>query len=112
MRRFDFTDRGKELYGLPYGMEGDVEDPTRRAPHPSRTIRNAILGRNAARAYNFDPDRRVRSIHCDEVQKLRDDGYITRSGPQETAPLRTNQIPGPRTRREIVRSLEEGPWAP
>ena len=25
---------GKELYGLPYGLEGDVEDPTQPAPQP------------------------------------------------------------------------------
>src|SRR5206468_6989660 len=42
-RRFEFTERGKELYGLPHGLEGDVEDPTRKAPRPARTIRNAIL---------------------------------------------------------------------
>ena len=26
--------KGKELYGLPYGLDGDVEDPTRPAPEP------------------------------------------------------------------------------
>ena len=113
MRRFDFTPRGKELYKLPYGMEGDVEDPTKKAPHPSRTIRNAILGRNAARAYNFNPDRRVHAIHCDVVQKLRDDGYLQRQGTMtESAPLRMNQTPGPRTRREVMKGLTESPWSP
>ena len=53
-RRFEFTERGKELYGLPHGLEGDVEDPTRKAPRPARTIRNAILGRNAARLLNLE----------------------------------------------------------
>ena len=78
------------------------ENPSRKAPHPSRTIRNAILGRNAARAYNFDPDHRRYAIHCDDVQKLREDGYIQRPGTlTEAAPLRMNQTPGPRTRREV-----------
>ena len=113
MRRFEFTERGKEMYGLPYGLEGDVEDPTRRAPRPSRTIRNAILGRNAARAYRFDPDRRRRAIDCDDVQRLREEGYIQNPGTErEAAPLRTNEIPGPRTRREVMRSLTETPWSP
>jgi hypothetical protein len=113
MRRFDFTPRGKEMYNLPYGLEGDVEDPTRKAPKPSRTIRNAILGRNAARAYNFDPDKRVHAIHCDVVQQLRDDGYLQRVGTlTESAPLRMNQTPGPRTRREVMKGLTENPWSP
>ena len=113
MRRFDFTARGKEMYNLPHGMEGDVENPTRKAPHPSRTIRNAILGRNAARAYNFNPDRRVHEIYCDEVQRLRDEGYLQRQGSEtESAPLRTNQVPGPRTRREVLKGLKESPWSP
>ena len=113
MRRFEFTERGKELYGLPYGLEGDVEDPRKRAPHPSRSIRNGILGYNAARAYRFDPHRRRHAIHCDDVQRLKDEGYISSHGTEtETAPLRTNQAPGARTRREVVKSLEKGPWSP
>ena len=62
LRRFEFTERGKELYGLPYGLEGDVEDPTRRRRSPERTIRNGILGRNAARAYGIDPDAQRNAI--------------------------------------------------
>jgi predicted TIM-barrel fold metal-dependent hydrolase len=112
MRRFEFTERGKELYGLPHGLEGDLEDPRRKAPHPSRTIRNAILGRNAARAYRFDPDRRRHEINCDDVQRIRDQGYIQGHGPTESAPLRTNEIPGPRTPAEVARSLVENPWSP
>jgi len=113
LRRFEFTERGKELYELPHGLEGDVEDPRRKAPKPSRTIRNAILGRNAAGAYRFDPDRRRHAIDCDDVQKLREEGYIQNPGTiREAAPLRTNQIPGPRTRREVAKSLVEGPWSP
>jgi uncharacterized protein len=114
MRRFEFTDRGKELYGLPHGLEGDVEDPRRKAPHPSRTIRNGILGRNAAVAYRFDADRRRHEIDCDAVQHIRDNGYINSpgQGPKESVPLRTNAIPGPRTHREVANSLTEGPWSP
>jgi predicted TIM-barrel fold metal-dependent hydrolase len=75
MRRFEFTEQGKELYRLPFGLEGDVEDPTRKAPRPERTIRNGILGRNAARAYEIDPDARRRKIGCDDVNGLREEGY-------------------------------------
>ncbi len=34
LRRFEFTQKGKEVYGLPYGLNGDVEDPRRKAPRP------------------------------------------------------------------------------
>jgi hypothetical protein len=112
LRRFDFTEKGKELYGLPYGLEGDVEDPTQPAPSPDRTIRNGILGRNIARAYNFDPDQKFNELKCDEVEKFRRDGYIQGSELTESAPLRTNDIPGPRTRREVMKSLVENPWSP
>ena len=112
MRRFEFTDRGKELYRLPYGMEGDREDPTQPAPSPDRTIRHAILGYNAAEAYDFDPAVRSQAIACDDVAKLKDEGYIQGHGPPEIAPLRMNQIPGPRTRREVIKSLTESPWSP
>ncbi|MGH2952148.1 MAG: amidohydrolase family protein [Solirubrobacterales bacterium] len=114
MRRFEFTEQGKELYRLPHGLEGDVNDPTRKAPRPERTIRNAILGRNAARAYRIDPDARRKKIHCDDVSALRDGGYL-RGEPgslRESAPLASHQAPGPRTRREVVKALRENPWAP
>src|SRR5204862_1717376 len=51
MRRFEFTEKGKELYGLAWGMEGDRDDPTKRAKDPSRSIRDGIVGYNAAEAY-------------------------------------------------------------
>jgi predicted TIM-barrel fold metal-dependent hydrolase len=114
MRRFEFTERGKELYNLPHGLEGDVEDPMRRAPTPARTIRNGILGRNVAGAYHFDPDQRFKAISCDEVTKLKDEGYVT--GPpgdeRESASLATNELHGPRTRREAIKSIYSGPWSP
>jgi predicted TIM-barrel fold metal-dependent hydrolase len=114
LRRFEFTERGKELYGLPYGLEGDVEDPTRKAPRPARTIRNGILGRNAARAYGIDPDVRRRQIHCDDVADMREGGYL-RGEPgsdRESAPLATHVAPGPRTRREIITMLRDSEWSP
>jgi hypothetical protein len=113
LRRFEFTERGKELYNLPHGLEGDVEDPTKPAPTPARTIRNGILGRNVAPAYHFDPDLKYEAMRCDEVSKLKDEGYITDPGSErEGAPLATNEVHGPRTRREVAKSLTEGPWSP
>jgi hypothetical protein len=113
LRRFEFSERGKELYNLPHGLEGDVEDPTRKAPRPSRTIRNGILGRNAARAYGIDPFKVKREIDCDAVNGLKQDGYLSALGTErESAPLSSNVAPGPRTRREVLKSLRENPWSP
>ena len=112
LRRFEFSDEGKELYGLPHGLEGDVEDPTQAAPSPDRTIRNAILGRNAAAAYGFDPDAERAAIACDKVNELRD-GYLTGVGTErESAPMASNQLLGARTRRELFTSLRDKPWGP
>ncbi len=113
LRRFEFTDEGKELYGLPYGLEGDVNDPTRKAPKPERTIRNGILGRNAARAYEINPDAQRDAIHCDDVNELREQGYLRDQGTErESAPLASHLSPGARTRREVMKTLSEGPWSP
>jgi hypothetical protein len=113
LRRFEFSEKAKEFYGLPYGLEGDVEDPTRKAHKPSRTIRNGILGRNAARAYEFDPDERFNEIHCDQVNALRQDAYLSQVGtPLESAPLASHKSPGARTRREVMDSLVNSPWSP
>jgi hypothetical protein len=113
LRRFEFTEKGKQFYGLPYGLNGDVEDPTRKAPKPSRTIRNAILGRNAARAYNVDPDAKRNAIHCDQVSALRNASYIRHAGTErESAPLASHVAPGARTRREVWHNLTSGEWSP
>ena len=114
LRRFEFTERGKELYNLPYGLEGDVEDPTRRAPKPSRTIRNGILGRNVARAYDFDPDQRFNEIDCDAVRRFREDGYLQGAprSERESAPLASNELHGPRTRRAAIKAIYSGEWSP
>jgi hypothetical protein len=113
LRRFEFSQWGKEFYGLPYGLEGDVEDPTQPAPTPERTIRNGILGRNAARAYGIDPDAARNAIACDAVNGLRQHGYLDGVGtPLESAPLASHEAPGPRTRREVLKGLTENPWSP
>ena len=112
LRRFEFTSQGKALYRLPYGLEGDVEDPTRPAPGKDRTIRNAIFGRNAARAYRVDPAAHGRSIACDRVQDLRQ-SYITDPlTERERAPLASNRLTGARTRRELFASLAGKAWGP
>ena len=113
LRRFEFSDKAKQFYGLPYGLEGDVNDPTRKARKPSRTIRNGILGRNAARAYNFDPDERFNEISCDQVNGLRQNSYLSQIGTErESAPLASHRAPGARTRREVMNSLVNSPWSP
>jgi predicted TIM-barrel fold metal-dependent hydrolase len=115
LRRFEFTEKGKELYGLPYGLDGDVEDPTQPAPTPARTIRNGILGRNVAKPYNVDPDQKRHVISCDQVNALREDEYtLTRADNHlmETRPFASNLSPGARTRREVWKSITEGPWSP
>src|SRR5207248_7189655 len=106
LRRFEFTARGKELYNLPYGLEGDVEDPTRRAPNKTRTIRNAIFGRNGAEAYGIDPDARRHAIGCDAVQPLHNEYVVDALTARERAPLASNRLTGARTRRELLASLK------
>jgi len=113
LRRFEFSQQAREFYGLPHGLQGDVEDPTQPAPSPDRTIRNAILGRNAARAYRIDPDAVRNRISCDEVNGLKQSGYLDGVGtPLESAPLASNTAPGPRTRREVLKGLTESQWSP
>jgi predicted TIM-barrel fold metal-dependent hydrolase len=114
LRRLQFTDHAKEVYNLPYGLDGDVEDPTQPAPSPDRTIRNGILGRNAAEAYNIDADARRNAIACDVVNGLRKSDYIKDLGDpmKETAPMASNQVLGARTRRQVLKEMAEGPWAP
>jgi uncharacterized protein len=113
MRRLQFTNEAKELYKLPYGLDGDVEDPTQPAPNPARTIRNGILGRNAALAYNIDPDLERSKLDCDDVNAIRKQEYVDNIGtPQEIVPLRENKLYGARNRRDVLKGLTEGPWSP
>ncbi|MGQ0632360.1 MAG: hypothetical protein ACT4P1_15165 [Sporichthyaceae bacterium] len=121
MRAIQFSSEAKELYNLPHGLDGDRWDPRRNAlrgssydghpdvkgwpkdgrPHPERSIRNGILGRNAAEAYGIDPDAKRGIIANDDVQKMRDAYLVNPATPRELAPYRSNQIIGPRTRREF-----------
>jgi predicted TIM-barrel fold metal-dependent hydrolase len=112
LRRFEFSDEGKALYNLPYGLEGDVENPSRPAPDQTRTIRNAIFGRNAARVYRIDPDAQRNAIHCDDVQVIREEYLTNPNTPTESAPMASNQLLGARTRRELFAAMKEKPWAP
>lgn len=133
LRALQFSDEAKALYNLPYGLDGDRFDPRRNAldgssylaphpnvadwptdgaAHPDRSIRNGILGRNAAEAYGLDPDAVRNAISCDEVQKLRDAYILNPMTPKEQATFKTNRILGPRTRREFWRFQKyEHPWS-
>jgi predicted TIM-barrel fold metal-dependent hydrolase len=102
----------QETYGLQWGLDGDVEDPTVKAPVPERTIRNAILGRNAAVPYRIDPDAQRDAIACDQVHKTKDDYLVNPGSIQASAPLRTNAVHGYRTRRQLFTDLASKPWAP
>ncbi len=99
-------------YGMPWALEGDVEDPTVKAPTPERTIRNAILGRNAAVPYGIDPDAQRNAINCDDLHRTRDDYIVDVGTMQESAPMRSNVVYGYRSRRELFRDLASKPWAP
>jgi uncharacterized protein len=135
MRAFQFSDEAKQFYNLPYGLEGDRWDPTKNAldaasymlphsnypnasdwpvdgrAHPERSIRNGILGYNAAEAYGMDTTQMRHAMSCDDVQKIRDAYILNPMTPKEMAPLKTNRIMGPRTRREFWNlAKEEHPW--
>ena len=96
----------------------DAQSSTARAAfgefvsgHPERSIRNGILGRNAADMYEHDPDARYEAIVCDDLQQLRDH-YIgdKLAGGWEMHRWRTNEIYGPRTKRELIDKLNDE-WA-
>jgi hypothetical protein len=112
LRQFEFTAEGKEFYNLPFGLEGDVENPQQAAPSPDRTIRNGIFGRNAARVYRVDPDATRHAMSCDDVQKLRDQYLVNQMTPRESVPMASNTIVGPRTRRELFTQRAKQPWGP
>jgi uncharacterized protein len=124
-RSFQMSDEIKELYNLPYGLEGDLDDPTIDATdpasypvggshprfpdwpsdgkaHPERTIRNGILGRNAAAIYRVDPDAQLAAISCDALSQLRDDYQQT--------PMNSNDVHGPRTAAGVWEELKRDPW--
>ncbi len=134
MRAFGFSERAKELYNLPHGLDGDAWDPRQNAmsaapyrhphphaagwpadhrPHPERSIRNRIFGRNAAEVYQVDPEAALKAIRCDDVQQLRDGGYLAGRGtPRARAPLSSNALYGYRTRRQLFADRASKPWSP
>jgi uncharacterized protein len=132
-RSFDFSPKARELYNLPHGLEGDRWDPrvnchsgqnyrhphpavdnwpTDGRPHPERSIRNGILGRNAATAYRVNADAKIHAINCDDVQEMRDKGYLEGEGATLRAPHASNSVYGERTPKEVLHELWSKPWAP
>jgi len=107
LRSFVMSEEAKEAYNLPFGIDGDVDDPTVNAAGTAKSIRNGILGRNAAVPYRVDPDVQLNAIQCDDVQKLRDEYLIA---PVEPLVVRNNSVNGPRTRRELLLALKSDPW--
>ncbi|MDQ1438790.1 MAG: uncharacterized protein QOK43_2419 [Acidimicrobiaceae bacterium] len=133
LRTFQMSDQAKALYKLPYGLDGDVDDPTKNAlsgssylsahpavpgwptdgkAHPERTIRNGIFGRNAAIAYEVDPDAAFHKLNCDDVQKLRDQYIVNQATPKNAAPASSNTLLGPRTAQELIAHRAAAPWSP
>src|SRR5438552_1659766 len=102
LRAFQMSDEARATYNLPWGLDGDVDDPTQLAVDPRRTIRNGILGRNAAEPYRMHPDLTLAAISCDDVQTIRDQYMLS--------PIARNEVRGPRTRRELFAALRKDPW--
>jgi hypothetical protein len=132
-RSFDFSPKARELYNLPHGMEGDRWDPrvdchnpanyrnphphvknwpTDGRAHPERSIRNGVLGRTAAKVYRVDADKKRNEIDCDEVQEMRDKGYLEGKGATLRAPEASNSVYGERTPKDVLHELWSKPWAP
>jgi predicted TIM-barrel fold metal-dependent hydrolase len=109
LRRLTFSNER-----FPHGLDGDFEDPTvnvaNSAPH--RTIRNRILGRNAAEAYGIDPDLTRNAITCDAVNDVKGEYLTDPDSYKEYAPMASNQVLGPRSRRELFAMMKEKPWGP
>jgi hypothetical protein len=104
-----------DTYHLPYGLEGDIDDPSVEATDPRRTIRNGIFGRNAAGPYGVDPDAIQSAISCDRLDEALGDPETVpfRGTPRETRPFASNVVYGPRTRRELFAGVYPNkPWAP
>lgn len=103
-----------EQYNLPYGIDGDVDDPTQLATDPKKSIRNGIFGRNAAVPYQVDPDAAVNKITCDGLTGATNEEYLTNVGTlRETKPLAANTVHGPRTASQLFASIYPNkPWSP
>ncbi|HYI44519.1 MAG TPA: hypothetical protein VE174_03535 [Actinomycetota bacterium] len=132
LRNFQFSEKGKELYNLPHGLDGDAWDPRHNAlarstyvrkhprvnkwptdgkAHPERSIRNRILGWNAVEAYRVE-DTRINELKCDDVQEFRDQQYLTGSGALLRSPMASNSVYGERTNRGVLHELWANPWSP
>ena len=80
--------------------------PTDGQPHPERTIRNGIFGRNAAPIYDVDADASYAEMSCDDMNRLREEYLADRiNGLASAGPSRSNQILGPRTKQEAIAML-------
>ncbi|HEX9684018.1 MAG TPA: amidohydrolase family protein [Acidimicrobiales bacterium] len=111
LRRLRFTDDAKSHYGLPHGLEGDIDDPQQLATTPDRSIRNGILGRNAARAYGIDVESDYERLSCDQVNAFRESFVTDPLTERERSPYASNTILGPRNAAELA-AERNGPWAP
>lgn len=102
-----------EDYHLPWGLDGDVDDPSIKATDPARTIRNGIFGRNAAVPYQVDPDAQRFKITCDQLTATQQ-AYVQNAGTErEARPMASNVLYGHRTRRELFAHVwPNRPWAP
>ena len=133
LRNFTMSDRAKQFYNLPSGIDGDAWDPrydatkamsyvsanplvtgwpTDGVAHPERSIRNRIFGRNAADVYNVNVPSTFAALSCDKVQAIRDSYLLNEGTPKASAPFASNQLIGARTRRELLTDLASKPWAP
>ena len=104
-----------EQYNLPWGLEGDIDDPSVRATDPRRTIRNGIFGRNAAVPYRVNPDAQHVAISCDKLtQYTQNEEVVADAGtPRERRVLASNVVYGARTPREVLaNTYPNKPWAP
>jgi hypothetical protein len=117
LRSFVMSDEAKAAYNLPYGIDAWVEDPTQLPPAsvgPAGSIRNGILGRNAAVPYRITAAEitaatsQAAFIHSCDVQKLRDQ-YTIIPGPEPVV-VSSHRVNGPRTRRELFAALKSDPW--
>src|SRR5207247_11175014 len=96
LRAFQMSDEARATYNLPWGLDGDVDDPTQLAIDPRRSIRNGILGRNAAEPYRIDPDLTLAAIKCDDVKTIRETSMKT--------PIERHEISGHTPHRELYRT--------
>ena len=86
-----------------------------RRRRPTRTIRNGILGRNAALGLQHRPRRAAPQARpATTINGLRETDYIDNARRRRSRRRRcaSNTMHGARTRREVLKGLIEGPWTP